>query len=35
MRETGYTGKIGLTALKNVEDGKGRLLPNKVVTVTL
>lgn len=35
MRETGYTGKIGSTELKNAEDGKGRLLPNKDVTVNL
>lgn len=35
MRATGYTGRIGSTALKNAEDGKGRLLPNKAVTVTL
>ncbi|KAG6915385.1 hypothetical protein DXG01_011757 [Tephrocybe rancida] len=35
MRATGYTGRIGSTALKNAEDGKGRLLPNKAVTSTL
>ncbi|KAG6900125.1 hypothetical protein C0993_002660 [Termitomyces sp. T159_Od127] len=35
MRATGYTGKIGSTALKNAEDGKSRLIPNKTVTVTL
>ena len=29
MRESGYTGRIGSTALKNAEDGKGRLLPNR------
>ncbi|KAG6850017.1 hypothetical protein H0H93_002466 [Arthromyces matolae] len=35
MRATGYTGRIGSTALKNAEDGKGRLLPNKAITVHL
>ena len=35
MQETGYTGRIGSTALKNAEDGKGRLLPNKDVTKLL
>jgi hypothetical protein len=29
MRKTGFVGKIGSTALKNAEDGKGRLLPNR------
>ncbi|KAI5894447.1 NAD(P)-binding protein [Schizophyllum commune H4-8] len=35
MRETGYSGKIGSTALKNAEDGKARLIPNAGVTAAL
>ncbi|TFK74369.1 nmrA-family protein [Pluteus cervinus] len=35
MRANRYSGRIGSTALKNAEDGKGRLLPNKAVTITL
>lgn len=31
IRETGYNGTIGSTALKNAEDGKARLLPNRAV----
>jgi hypothetical protein len=35
MTKVGYNGKIGATALKNAEDGKGRIVPNKVVTSLL
>ncbi|KAF8240875.1 nmrA-family protein [Tricholoma matsutake] len=35
IRKTGFNGKIGSTALKNAEDGKGRLLPNREVCNTM
>lgn len=35
FRKNNYNGRIGSTALKNAEDGKGRLLPNKAVTSAL
>jgi len=35
MKKIGYTGVIGAKALKNAEDGKGRVVPNKTVTSLL
>jgi hypothetical protein len=35
MKQTNYTGVVGPYPLKNIEDGKGRIVPNTAVTSLL